>query len=169
MAAILCGSPAAFAVPDRPDVARPPSAVPSDSWSAPAEPQMPVRLGILAMSLTPELRAHFGAPSDRGVLVGKVEQGSIAWVAGLRVGDVLTSVRGESVDDAMDVRAVLMRAKRGDTLKLELIRDKKPMTLESTVGPRAASDVGWMEGLFPWLERLKQISSAPKQGGATDT
>lgn len=163
MAAILSGSPAVLAGPDRP------VAGPSDSWSSPVEPHMPVRLGILAMSLTPELRSHFGAPSDRGVLVGKVEQGSMAWVAGLRVGDVLTSVHGEGIDDAMDVRAALMSAKRGDKVKLELVRDKKVMTVEAMVAPRAATDVGWLEGLFPWLEHLKQISSAQKQGASTDT
>jgi len=164
MAAILSGSPAVLAGPDRPDVAGP-----SDSSSSTVEPHFPVRLGILAISLTPELRSHFGAPTDRGVLVGKVEQGSMAWVAGLRVGDVLTSVRGENIDDAMDVRAALMSAKRGDKVKLELIRDKKVMTLESTVAPRAARAGGGVEGLFPWLKQLKQISSAPKHGTATDT
>ena len=32
------------------------------------------RIGIRVQPLTPELREHFGAPSDRGVLVSEVEE-----------------------------------------------------------------------------------------------
>src|SRR5580765_8248340 len=40
------------------------------------------RLGISLVDITPELRSHFGAPKDAGVLVGSVEKDSPAARAG---------------------------------------------------------------------------------------
>lgn len=40
------------------------------------------RLGVLVMSLTPELRKHLGATESRGVLVARVEPGTPAAAAG---------------------------------------------------------------------------------------
>src|SRR5579871_5943521 len=50
------------------------------------------RLGVMVMGLTPELRKHFGAPDDRGVLVAHVESGTPAATAGIEVGDVIVEV-----------------------------------------------------------------------------
>ena len=46
------------------------------------------RLGVLVMSLTPELRKHFGAAEDRGAMIARVEPLSPAALAGLKPGDV---------------------------------------------------------------------------------
>jgi S1-C subfamily serine protease len=50
------------------------------------------RLGFAAIPISRELRAHLGAPSDRGVLVDAVRADSPAARAGLRVGDVVTEL-----------------------------------------------------------------------------
>jgi S1-C subfamily serine protease len=47
-------------------------------WSTAKE-----RLGVMVMGLTPDLRKHFGAPEDRGVLVAQVESGTPAATAGM--------------------------------------------------------------------------------------
>jgi S1-C subfamily serine protease len=88
------------------------------------------RLGLMLMGLTPELRTHFGATSNAGVLVAHVEVDSPAAKAGVRVGDVLTKTNAQSVDDASDIRAAISSAKKGDTVELAVIRDHKPLTLE---------------------------------------
>src|SRR5262245_50302044 len=54
-------------------------------------------LGVGLTDLTPELRTHFGAPEDAGVMVSKVEPGSPADKAGIKVGDVLASIDGKEV------------------------------------------------------------------------
>jgi membrane-associated protease RseP (regulator of RpoE activity) len=61
-------------------------------------------LGVQLVELTPELREHYGATAEHGVLVGKVEPGSPAEAAGLRVGDVIVALDGESIDGSWDVR-----------------------------------------------------------------
>src|SRR5512133_3026190 len=66
-------------------------------------------LGVSLIGITPELRAHYGAPKDAGVLVGRVEKDSAAAKAGLEVGDIVTSVGTEHVGTPGDV----IRALRG--------------------------------------------------------
>ncbi len=57
-------------------------------------------LGVEASSLTPELRSHFGAPEDAGVILSRVLADSAAQAAGLAVGDVVTRVDGEEITSA---------------------------------------------------------------------
>lgn len=116
------------------------------------------RLGVMVLSITPELRAYFGAPSDRGVLVAKVESGSPAASAGVQVGDVLVGVGNEAVDDAGDVVAALASTKPGDKVEVHLVRDKKTMSLDATITSAVASpmpSLDWLRKAFPWLDLEK--------------
>jgi serine protease Do len=116
------------------------------------------RLGVMIMGLTNELRVHFGAPSDRGVLVARVEQGSAAAKAGVKVGDVLVAVRGEPVRDADDVISALSAIDKSDKVKVDIVRDKKAMTLDATVTATASRESSlparsWFRDMFPWFGR----------------
>lgn len=87
------------------------------------------RLGVLVVGITPELRKHFGAPEDRGVLVGRVLPKSAAAAAGLAVGDILTEVKGTAIDAAPDVFGALATARKNDTISLTVVRDHHPIVL----------------------------------------
>lgn len=102
-----------------------------DTWSDTEKAELPRRLGVMITPLTPELREHFGTAKDRGVLVARVEPRSPAAAAGLLVGDVLIDVRGELVDDATDVHAALAKAKPGESVRVLVVRDKKPVVLHA--------------------------------------
>jgi serine protease Do len=96
------------------------------------------RLGVLLIEPTSELRTHLGAPEDAGVIVSRVLPGTPAEEAGLRVGDVITHAAGEPIDDGDELR-VRLREAEGGTIRLELVRDGKGITLdvELPVGPEA--------------------------------
>lgn len=64
--------------------------------------------GVTLQPLTPELRRHFGAPAEHGLLVTRVERGGLGERLGLAVGDVLTGVSGEPVSDPARALARLM-------------------------------------------------------------
>lgn len=85
------------------------------------------RLGVTVQSMTPDLEDFFGAQHG-GALVSSVTPGSAAARAGLKAGDVITSVNGHSVhnaDELIDeirgaegeVAIVVMRGKKETTLK----------------------------------------------------
>jgi S1-C subfamily serine protease len=89
------------------------------------------RLGVMVMRLTPELRTHLGATEDRGVLVAHVEPDTPAARAGIAVGDVIVTVRGRAIADASDVLTALSDVTNGQPFPLEVVRDKKPLSLKA--------------------------------------
>jgi len=127
-----------------------------DSWSTPQSQTVEKfewstakgRLGVMVMSLTPELRKHFGAPEDRGVLVAHVESGTPAKMAGIEVGDVIVEVHGEKIDAAPDVLAALADVGKGEHTKIELVRDGKSRTLDATLADNGITGMMWS---LPWL------------------
>jgi PDZ domain len=100
-------------------------------------------LGVSLIGITPELRAHYGAPKDAGVLVGRVEKDSAAAKAGIEVGDVLTSVAGEHVESPVEVTRAMRGHKKGDAVKVEVLRNRASKTLTATLEERPRRDVEW--------------------------
>lgn len=98
-------------------------------------------LGVHLMPLNAELRAHFGVPEDAGALVAEVVDGSPAEKAGIKVGDILTRLDGDSIEGTHDVRAKLRDAEDGATATIEIYRDGKPQTVTATLERRERSEV----------------------------
>jgi serine protease Do len=90
------------------------------------------RLGIQTESLTPQLAEYFGV-KDGGVLVSSVTADSSAAKAGLKAGDVITSIDGDRVRDYDDLLREL-RDKNGD-VTIGIVRDKKESTIKTTIEP----------------------------------
>ncbi|MBA2539680.1 MAG: PDZ domain-containing protein [Deltaproteobacteria bacterium] len=95
------------------------------------------RLGVTVLGITPELRTHLGASTDRGVLVARVEPRSPAALAGIAVGDVLLEVNGRKVHGAADVLAALSGIGEGHTVALRVVRDHKVLTLDAMISTEA--------------------------------
>jgi membrane-associated protease RseP (regulator of RpoE activity) len=93
-------------------------------------------LGVGLVDLTPELRTHFGVPDDAGVLVSKVEDGSPADKAGVKVGDILTRLDGKGVDSSWDIRSKVREYKDGEQVPMEVWRDGKAQTLTAAIAMR---------------------------------
>jgi membrane-associated protease RseP (regulator of RpoE activity) len=118
------------------------------------------RLGVMVMSLTPELRKHFGAPEDRGVLVARVESGTPAAAAGIEVGDVIIEVRDKKIDAAPDVLTALADVGKGQHAKIELVRDGKSRTLDATLADTGAASMMWSPPLLrDWMKPFDAFTS----------
>jgi serine protease Do len=89
------------------------------------------RLGVTVQELSSELADYFGA-SNGGALVASVTKGSAAEKAGLKAGDVITSVNGRRVDDADDLIRELEDVEKGD-VSIGVIRDKKETTVKASL------------------------------------
>jgi serine protease Do len=79
--------------------------------------------GIRVERLTDQLRDFFGVYSNGGVLVTSVDTGSAAEKAGLKAGDVITSIDGKMIRSTNDFSRE-MRA-RGAKATLKIVRDKQ--------------------------------------------
>jgi serine protease Do len=78
--------------------------------------------GIRVEDLTDQLRAFFGV-NNGGVLVTSVEQGSAGEKAGLKAGDVITSLDGKTIRTPGDFSRELRAARSKGTFKV--FRDKQ--------------------------------------------
>ena len=94
-------------------------------------------LGARLQPLTGQLAEYFGA--KEGVLVSSVEEDSAAAKAGLKAGDVITSVNGRSVNDPGDVRQEIREADEGKEVQIGVVRDRKPLSLKAQVPERRSS------------------------------
>jgi membrane-associated protease RseP (regulator of RpoE activity) len=97
------------------------------------------RIGATTMQLTKQLADYFGVADGKGVLVTSVTDDSPAAKAGLKAGDVITSVDGEKVEGAGDLSRAINKKKDGD-VTLTVIRNRSQQTI--TVTPKAAFPPG---------------------------
>src|SRR5690349_20519389 len=64
-------------------------------------------LGVSLLDLSDELREHFGASRESGVMVESVADGSPADKAGVRVGDIIVAIDGKDVKSSSDLRGAI--------------------------------------------------------------
>jgi S1-C subfamily serine protease len=88
------------------------------------------RLGVQLDELTPQLGEYFGA-KDGGVLITSVTPDSPAAKAGLKAGDVITSLDGDRVRRTEDLIDEL-RDKDGD-VTVGILRDKQESSVKATL------------------------------------
>ncbi|MGV9008979.1 trypsin-like peptidase domain-containing protein [Brevundimonas sp.] len=96
--------------------------------------------GYLGATLQTLGRAEWralGLPDDfKGAYVAEVTPGAPAAEAGLRQGDYMVSVNGKVVDGSTEATREVARARPGDNIRLEIIRDGRRQTLNVRSGTR---------------------------------
>ncbi len=61
-----------------------------------------------------------------GAMVSQMYRNSASFNAGLRPGDVITSVNGKTIEDASQFRRLVADSKIGTTATLHIVRDGRP-------------------------------------------
>jgi serine protease Do len=87
------------------------------------------RLGIDAEDVEGDFGKYFGAPEGEGVLVRGVFEDMPAAKAGVKAGDVITSVDGDRIRSIGELREKLVEKRSEKSIKLGVIRNKAPLTL----------------------------------------
>lgn len=119
-------------------------------------------LGVGLTELTPELRTHFGAPEDAGAMVSKVEPGSPAEKAGIKVGDILTSVDGQEVKSAWDVMAKVRGFDEGEQVPIEVWRNGKAQHVTATLTERERKELDMAPFFFKGGDGEQFMFKLPK-------
>jgi serine protease Do len=86
-------------------------------------------------SQTPALLDVYGGVKQ-GVFVNEVVKGGPAEKAGMKPQDVIVSINGKTIQKGQDLIDIVADSTLGSTLKIGIMRDKKPVTLDVTVADR---------------------------------
>ncbi len=169
LASVAAAAPSQTPPPARP-AAAPRAASPALDVSSPAPPARvraprPVAeggyLGVELLDLTPELREHFAAPRDQGVLVARVVAGSPAAKAGLEVGDVVVEAGEQKIHDSWELSSEIWRRSDGEALSLGVVRDQRPRKLQATIERREREGVDVGRWIFPPSPDAPPVPGAP--------
>lgn len=83
-------------------------------------------LGLNVQDITPELVERFKLKKeDKGVLITKVDPGSIAESEGLREGDLIREINRERIDNEKDFKASVGKIKKGESVLIRVIRENR--------------------------------------------
>ncbi|MFA5975744.1 MAG: Do family serine endopeptidase [Elusimicrobiota bacterium] len=97
-------------------------------------------LGVeLAPEMTPAITRQFGLPDKTGALVNGVLPDSPAAKAGLKRGDVIRFFNGKPVESSAKLQTMVADMSPKRSIPLEIIRDRKKMTLTLVLGERPES------------------------------
>jgi S1-C subfamily serine protease len=91
-------------------------------------------IGIQYAPLSPRAAVALGLPPAAGIQISAIVPGSPASQAGLRVGDVVTKLNDQQIDQEHPLQSLMVRFRPGDRVRLTIIRDGATQTLEVTLG-----------------------------------
>lgn len=92
-------------------------------------------LGIAFTSLNSQIRQQYNIPSSvQGVIVGGVEPGGPAQVAGVQAGDIITSVNNEAVTSSKVLELAIVTGKVNSQVNLSIWRAGNNVTVSATLG-----------------------------------
>jgi 2-alkenal reductase len=97
----------------------------------------PSFLGVQYEELNPQTAIERNLSLTDGALLQEVVGGSPADQAGLRVGDIITAVNGQRLDERHPLVSLLIEHVAGDTISLEILRDGSTFQTNLTLGERA--------------------------------
>jgi serine protease Do len=95
-------------------------------------------IGVQIQNVTADLADDLGLKEQTGALVAAAQKDSPAAAAGVKSGDVITAVDGETVADPHDLARRIAALGPKKTVKLALTRNGSPMTIDVTLGTMPA-------------------------------
>jgi serine protease Do len=93
-------------------------------------------IGATIQNFTAEMAEAQGVPDVRGAIVNDTVDGGPSQRAGLKPGDIITSVNGVAVKSSSELTREVAKASSGAVLRLELLREGKRRTLDIRSGVR---------------------------------
>ena len=123
------------------------------------------QLGVSMYTVTPDIAHSLGLPSAVGALVSQVVEGSPADHAGIRTGDVITSVNSQPVKSNSELRNTIGLLRVGDKVEIGLLRDGKPLRVTAVIADTTTELTGGPASIHKSFEG-SVLADAPDAGGA---
>ena len=102
--------------------------------------------------------------ADHGIFVRTVVQDGPAQKAGVKEQDILTSINGKPIYKGQDLIDTVADSPIGSSIKVGIVRDKKPMTMEVVIADRTKLFANNGEGSAPEEQESEPNASKMKFG-----
>ena len=83
------------------------------------------RIGVSIQDIRQQLALSFGLSAPHGALISSVDPSGPSEKAGLKAGDVITSVNGRNIDHSWDLPAIISQLPPGSSARLGVWHDRK--------------------------------------------
>ncbi len=127
-----------------------------------------VKRGVLGVGIgtfTPDVASAMGAQSGlQGALVQRVEKNSGAEAAGIKVGDIITSVDGKPVKNPSELKNAIGMRRLGERVRIGLMREGKALTLSAAITEASATVAAAATDIHRALEGA-ELSDTPSGEG----
>jgi S1-C subfamily serine protease len=120
-------------------------------------------LGVNIYNVTPDIAKEFGLTESSGALVAGVAPGSAADRAGVKTGDIITSINGVNMKDAGELRNTIGMLRVGDKVEIGLLRDGKARKVNALISERSELETANAVDISKGLEGA-ELADAPDGG-----
>ncbi len=124
------------------------------------------RIGVGIQNMSPELAKNLGIEQTRGALVGSVEKGTPADLAGIKAGDVIVAIDGNALNSASDLRVRVGLTPVGTNLELTVLRGRETKIVKLQIGKAAEAQKVALETAKP---AVKGATFSEGSGGVVVT
>ena len=115
-------------------------------------------MGVLVQTLSPDLASAFDVPNQQGAVVTQVIPYSPAAKAGIKIGDIITKINGDNVQNNSDIHNAVGLLRMGSRVKLEILRDTKTLSIQiATVNPEDSEISAQQADPYLYGTELKEI------------
>ena len=93
-------------------------------------------LGVSIQDVSQEMSEYYNLDPNEGVYVAKAYEDNPAYEAGIRQGDVITSVEGVKINSSRDLTLTIANLRVGSKVNIEVVRQGKNKTFTVKLGER---------------------------------
>ena len=120
-------------------------------------------LGVYLGDVSEERARELKLPEARGVLVGKVAEGSPGERAGLRENDVILSINDIQIQNRAQFHRLLAESAPGSRVQIEVSREGRRRLVTATLGQRLTASLDERERLFSESDALLAAANERRQ------
>lgn len=116
------------------------------------------RIGVAVQEVTRALADSFGLERPEGALVGGIEPGGPAALAGVEVGDVIVSFDGIRINASSELPRIVSAVRPGEVVEMVVMREGRERALQITLGE-------WEDAPVVSAEAVAPLAAAPNRLG----
>ena len=125
------------------------------------------RIGVTIGDVTPANAKFFGLKSDTGAVISQVEPDAPGAKAGLKVGDVITGINGQPVEDAGHAQVMITSMRPGTRVEVQILRNGQsqtvPVTLAAMSNSGSSESASDQQGKPRWGMGLSDLTPDVRQ------